>query len=73
MLDTIAQAFAESEQRRKVERELRLAQRCLADDYRQRFGRGRIDHANRRLIGDHGLTLQWATGRTPRGFVTLQE
>jgi len=51
--------------RKRLEKRLREARSVLVADVRKRFGRGRLDFAGRRLIGDDGLTLQWRTRAMP--------
>jgi hypothetical protein len=59
-MQTLTIALAYASDRARLRRRLFEARTDLADRYRKQFGRGRFDFAGRRLIGDNGLTLQWA-------------
>lgn len=50
---------------KRLEKRLREARSVLTDTGRKTFGRGRFDFANRRLIGNNGLALQWFTRAMP--------
>ena len=63
------QALILATSREKLEKRLREARACLVKDLKQRFGRGRFDFANRRLVGDNKLVLQWQTRPAPEKTV----
>jgi hypothetical protein len=59
MLDYLATALAYASNRRVLRQRLAQARADLAPLYRERFGKGRFDFSQRRLVGDNGLALVW--------------
>lgn len=51
--------------RKGLEKRLRAARSMMSTNLRGHFGRGRFDFANRRLIGNSGMILQWRTRAMP--------
>jgi len=51
--------------RKALRKRLQKARACLTAEVSRLFGKGKFDFANRRLIGDNGLTLQWRMRRYP--------
>ena len=58
-------ALAVGNDRKALRKRLQEAKSCLCREYLNGFGKGRFAFANRRLIGDNGLVLEWRTRRFP--------
>lgn len=51
--------------RTALRKRLQVARGVLIGHFNRQFGRGRFDFANKHLIGDNGLFLQWQTRYYP--------
>jgi hypothetical protein len=51
--------------RKCLHQRLTEAKAVMTNQYRRLFGKGRFDFANRRLIGENNLVLQWLPRMRP--------